>query len=302
MMSIRNFAELRSACCLGACVVAATIVVAGCGGGSNQQASTQETAAAGSAAPGGNLLDEVKRRGTLVISTDANYKPQSFRNPDGSWVGFDVDVGREVAKRLGVKPQFDTGPFDAITAGSWNGRWDVNIDSMAITKERTRVLWFTEPYYYVPASFAVHRASGAHAIQDLAGKKVGVGTATTYEDYLNGKMANARIKPPANADVVTYDTDVLALDDLAAGNGTRLDGVLTALPTIRAAINGGAPLRVIEPAAFEDSSAIALDRNSPAYSAPLLWAIDGIIHDMHRDGTLRKLSLKYYGIDLSIRR
>jgi len=53
---------------------------------------------------------------------------------------------------------------------------------------------------------------------------------------------------------------------------------------------------------FEDSSAIALDRASPVQSAPLLWSITGIVHDMHRDGTLSRLSQKYYGMDITIRR
>ncbi len=280
----------------------AAIGASGCGNGDKQQASSKPSATARAGTLSGNLLDEVRRRGILLITTDANYTPQSYRNPDGSWVGFDIDVGREVARRLGVKPQFRTAAWSVVTAGSWSGQWDVNVGSMAITKERTRVLWFTEPYYYTPASFAVHRQSTAKTIKDLAGKRLGVGAATTYEDYLNGKMANARVTPPQGTSVVTYDTDALALKDLALGDGVRLDGVLTALPTIRASIAAGLPLRAIAPPVFGDSSAIALDRNSPAYSAPLLWAIDGIIHDMHRDGFLSRLSMKYYGIDLSIRR
>ena len=290
---------------LAVCLAAANAY--GCSSGGGSGSGSGAGSAASSAPPAKvdtaeNLLAVVKRRGVLVVSTDANYKPQSYRNPDGSWIGFDIDVAREVARRLGVKPQFQTPTFDLVTAGSWQGRWDVNIDSMAITKDRGRVLWFTEPYYFVPASFAVHRDSTARRLGDLAGKKIGVGTATTYEDYLNGKMATARIPAPANAFVVGYDTDALALQDLALGNGVRLDAVLTALPTIRSAISSGLPLRVIEPPVFADSSAIALDRSSPAESAPLLWAIDGIIHDMHRDGTLRRLSLQYYGIDLTVRR
>ena len=283
-------------------VSVAAIAASACGSGGGEQQSSQPLPSATATAVGGNLLDDVKRRGVLVVSTDPNYKPQSYRNADGTWVGFDIDVAREVARRLGVKAQFESGAWGAITAGSWNGRWDVNVDSMAITKARTRVLWFTEPYYYVPASFAIHKDSTAKTIGDLAGKRLGVGVSTTYQDYLNGKMANARVKPPANTSVVAYDTDALALKDLGLGNGARLDGVLTALPTIRASIAAGLPLRFIDPPVFEDSSAIALDRNSPAYSAPLLWAIDGIIHDMHRDGFLRQLSMKYYGIDLSVRR
>ena len=249
-----------------------------------------------------NLLDEVKRRGVLVIATDPNYKPQSFREPDGSWIGFDVDVGREVAKRLGVKPQFEASAFDQVTAGNWGGRWDVNVGSMSITNARTRVLWFTEPYYFTPASFAVRDDSAAKSVNDLSGKRIGVAIATTYEDYLNGKMPTAREKAPPDSTVITYPTDTLALDDLAGADKNHLDAAMSALPTIHAAIVAGLRVRVINPPVFEDSLAIDLDRNSPLQSAPLLWAIDGIIHDMHRDGTLSRLSQKWYGIDISVRR
>src|SRR5438105_8052854 len=133
---------------------AAVVLAFGCSGQTNSGATTEPTPAASSTLVGNDLLDQVKKRGVLVISTDADYTPQSYRNADGTWVGFDIDVAREIAKRLGVKTQFVTPTFDLVTAGGWNGRWDVNIDSMAITKERARLLWFTEPYYFVPASFA----------------------------------------------------------------------------------------------------------------------------------------------------
>ena len=256
----------------------------------------------GSPSAAHNLLDEVKRRGVLVIATDPNYKPQSFREPDGDWVGFDVDVGREVAKRLGVKPQFEASAFDQVTAGSWGGRWDVHVGSMSITDARTHVLWFTEPYYFTPASFAVRDDSTAKTVNDFGGKRIGVAIATTYEDYLNGKMPTAREKAPSHSTVITYPTDTLALDDLAGANKNRLDAAMSALPTIHAAVAAGLRLRVIDPPVFEDSLAIDLDRKSPLQSAPLLWAIDGIIHDMHRDGTLSRLSQKWYGIDISVRR
>src|ERR1700730_5683213 len=99
--------------CISACFAA--IAAYGCGNSETKTASSMPSASASIAAVGGNLLDDVKRRGVLVVSTDADYKPQSFRNADGSWVGFDVDVGREVARRLGVKPQFENTNFDVIT-------------------------------------------------------------------------------------------------------------------------------------------------------------------------------------------
>lgn len=281
-------------------VLAAALAIAtACGNAQNQSGGSTSTS--GTTQPGGDsLLAQVKQRGTLIIATDANYKPQSFRNPDGTWTGFDVDVGREIAKRLGVTPQFAATNFDTVVAGNWSGRWDVNVGSMAITPKRSKVLWFTQPYYFTPASFAVNRNSAVTTVAGLAGKRIGVGVATTYEQYLKRQLFGL-VPPPQGTTVITYATDVPALQDLALGNGVKLDGVLSALTTIRAGIAGGMPLRVIEPPVFDDSSAIALDRESALDSRPLLWAVDGIVHDMHADGTLRRLSLKYYGIDLSVR-
>jgi ABC-type amino acid transport substrate-binding protein len=68
----------------------------------------------------GDLLETVMENGVLRISTDANYEPQSFREPDGSWVGFDIDVGTEIAERLGVEAEFQHQDWEIITAGSWS--------------------------------------------------------------------------------------------------------------------------------------------------------------------------------------
>ena len=81
----------------------------------------------------GDLLGTVQDRGMLRISTDADYEPQSFREPDGSWVGFDIDVGTEIAERLGVEAEFQHQDWDIITAGSWSERWDISVGSMTIT-------------------------------------------------------------------------------------------------------------------------------------------------------------------------
>lgn len=248
-------------------------------------------------------LAEVKKRGKLMIATDANYKPQSFKNPDGSWEGFDIAVGQEIAKRLGVEAEFLDISWDVITAGSWNGRWDINIGSMTVTPDRKKVILFTEPYYYTPAAFAVHKDSTAASIDDLKNKKVGVGTATTYADYLDGTLVleNETIVTPAPSGVSkqVYDTDTLALTDLALGNGTRLDAALTALPTIESAIKEGQPLKVLGAPVYYEQLAVALDKTSPEPSDSLQTAIDLVVRQMREDGTLTALSNKYYGIDLT---
>lgn len=284
---------------LACALVASTIALAVSACGSTQSGTAGASPAPTVTVAGDNLLTEVKRRGRLVVSTDADYAPQSFRNADGSWTGFDVDVAREIARRLGVTADFQNTDFGVITAGGWQGRWDVNVDSMAITPDRSKKLWFTRPYYYTPASFAVLNGSSDTTLGDLTGKRIGVGKATTYQDYLDGKLPLALVSPPHGAIAVLFGTDALALQDLARGGSPHVDAVLTALPTIRASVAAGMPLRVIGGPVFYDASAIAIDRSSPVDSSPLLWAVDAIVADMHRDGTLRRLSMKYYALDLT---
>jgi polar amino acid transport system substrate-binding protein len=288
-----------------------TLLLAACGQAAPATAPTAAPAAnttAPTAAPAANatasddLLAEVKQRGTLRISTDANYKPQSFKNADGSWEGFDIEVGREIAKRLGVQAEFLDISFDVITAGTWNGRWDINVGSMTITAERKQALLFTTPYYYTPAAFVVHNDSTATTVEELAGKNVGVGTATTYQRYLEGnlQLEGETIAVPApQATVRVYDTDLLAIDDLKLGNGTRLDAVLTALPTAENAIKEGAPLKILGKPVYYEALAVALDLKSPLDSASLQAEISTAIEAMRADGTLTRLSMQYYGVDLT---
>jgi peptide/nickel transport system substrate-binding protein len=248
-----------------------------------------------------DLLDEIMAADTLVVSTDPNYAPWSFLNDDGELDGFDVNVAQEVAARMGVELVFETPDWDMITGGNWGGRWDVSIGSMTATEQRSEVLWFTDPYYYVPASFAVHKDNTTIASPaDLGDANLGLGTATTYEDYLNGilSMLSGEIAydPPAVGEITAYTTDQEAVQDLALGDGVRLDAVMTSLPTVVGAIEEGVPLKVIGTPAFYEGLVFALDK-SRGPSDKLIAKFNEIIADMHNDGTLSELSLKWTGVD-----
>ena len=118
----------------------------------------------------------IEEKGTLTVSTDPAYPPQSELNEDtGEYEGFDIDVATEIAKRLDVEIAWEAPAWDTIIAGNWNGRWDVSVGSMTITPERAEVLDFTPPYYYTPAAIAVHEDNTTiTGATDLDGKKIGV--------------------------------------------------------------------------------------------------------------------------------
>jgi peptide/nickel transport system substrate-binding protein len=250
-----------------------------------------------------DLLDQVMAAGKLVVSTDPNYAPQSFINDEGDLDGFDVNVAQEVAERLGVEVEFVTPDWDLITAGNWGGRWDLSIGSMTPTEARAEVLWFTDPYYYTPAVFAVHRDNtDILSVDDLSGKNLGLGTATTYEAYLDGSLAimggEIMYDPPSGINVQPYSTDAEAIEDLQLGDGVRLDAVMSAQPTIQNAIDEGLPLKYVGTPAFYEPLAFALDKSRGA-SDQMLSELNSVLADMHSDGTLTELSVKWYGIDIT---
>lgn len=250
-----------------------------------------------------DLLDEVMEAGVLLVSTDPNYAPQSFLNDAGELDGFDIDVSKEVADRLGVDVEFVTPDWDMIVGGNWSARWDVSIGSMTPTEPRSEVLWFSNAYYYTPASFAVHQDNtDITSVADLSGKTLGLGTATTYEDYLNDALVmlggEVAYDAPSGVDIRPYPTDAEAIQDLALGDGVRLDAVMSAQPTIQAAIDSGVDLKYVGTPAFYEPLVFALDK-ARGPSIRMMAKLNEILADMHSDGTLTELSLEWYGIDLT---
>ena len=282
----------------------ATLLVASACGGSGGGSAGDNGGGGGGGGGGGDLLQEVKDRGVLRASTDPAYPPQSFLNNQGEYEGFDIDVTEEIAKRMGVEVEWMTPSWDVLTAGSWNGRWDLSVGSMTITPERAEVLHFTPPYYYAPAATAVHESNTdiTNLETDLDGKRIGVCGGCTYEAYLERSL-----NIPGDYEFVvddpqiqTYDTDSSAIQDLALGDGARLDAAMSSLYTLKEAQKSGTPIKVVGDPLYYEPLAAAIDKEAPADPKPLLDEVSKIIKEMHEDGTLTELSKKWYdGIDLT---
>jgi polar amino acid transport system substrate-binding protein len=272
------------------------LLVVACGGGSGGSESGDG---------GGDLLQEVKDRGVLRVSTDPAYPPQSFQTQSGEFKGFDIDVTEEIAKRMGVKVEWKTPDWTVITSGNWQGRWDVSVGSMTVTPARKEVLYFTPAYYYAPAAAAVHKENTdiTNLETDLDGKRIGVCAACTYEQYLDRTLTipGEEIEFVVdNPQIQTYDTDTSAIQDLELGDGVRLDAVMSALPTLQGAIEEGKPIKIVGDPLYYEPLAAAIDKQAPSDPKPLLNEISRIIEEMHQDGTLSELSKKWYdGTDLT---
>jgi polar amino acid transport system substrate-binding protein len=303
----------RGLIALGALAASSVLLVACGGGGSSTTSSSAapaESSAATSAAPAESseaapvadgLLGQILETGVLRVSTDPAYPPQSsYDEATGEWQGFDIDVANEIAARMGVVTQWETPSWDVITAGSWNDRWDVSVGSMSITEERAKVLDFTEPYYFTLAGLAVQADSDIESIDQLSGKRIGVCGACTYEFYLNRTLVipgfDFEFLVPEDAEIVTYDTDSTALQDLKLG---RVDAVMSATSTIEEAIKKGKEIRLLGGPIFPEPCSVAVDKSSSLPVDSLVVELDRIISEMHADGTLSELSMKWYGVDIT---
>ena len=286
-------------------IAVVALVLSACGGG-------------GSTAD--NLLDDIKSRGYILVSTDPNYEPQSFLNTDGKRLdgtkcpsdalttaemqGFDVDVAIAIGDALGVETCFATPNWDVITAGNWADKWDISVGSMTITTERQKILDFSEPYYYTPAVIAVAEDSAYASVDDLAGMALCAGASTTYEIWLSqGDMglpaSSIYAQPPAGITVVPLDTDQECAQALAAGR-EDFAGYVTSQTVVNANIAAGLPVKQLGGAVFSEDLAAAFDKSSTLPTASLRAEVDKIITGMHSDGSLTALSMKWFEEDITM--
>ena len=254
-----------------------------------------------------DLLGEITSRGTIRISTDPNYAPQSFLDESGNFVGFDVDVAQEIAKRLGVEVEFVTPDWDLITAGNWGGQWDMSVGSMTITTARQEILDFASPsYYYTPAQFAAVNGSGIETLDDLDGATVCVGASTTYESWLIGDMEGLGLPaasfyvdgPPADVSIIPLSTDNDCAQQIQAGRH-EFQAFLTSNTVVEAAIAQGVPVHKVGTPVFSENLAVAFDKSASRDVSSLVEKVSGIIADMHEDSTLSGLSIEWFGEDLT---
>jgi polar amino acid transport system substrate-binding protein len=287
----------------------AALLVAACGSAATptQAPATEAPASEGPAMPDPeSLLGKILAAGKIRISTDPNYKPFSYLDDNQQYDGFDIKTAEEVAKRLGemyntpLEIEWVTPSWDLITSGNWGGRWDISIGSMSVTGKRAQVVDFADPYYYDFGGVAVPKDSTVTSIDELAGKRICVGSSTTYEQWLSGQLEIVdpnMLQPPAGAEVTPLETDNLCVQAQASGRG--FDAIAANANGINDWVKEGLPVKLLDIGPiFTVSVSFALDRSGPP-TADMLTALNKIVAEMHADGTLSKLSTEYLSRDVT---
>jgi polar amino acid transport system substrate-binding protein len=252
-------------------------------------------------AQAGDTLDRVMRKQLLVEVTDQAYPPFSKLDEKGEMVGFDIDVAREIAKRLNVDMKVETPSWEILAAGRWQGRYDLCVCSMTPTEERKEVLDFIAKYYDSPAVIVTHADNvSIKAPADLNGKMVGVEAATTYEKYLQKTLNIQGADPIAygfeSVKIRPYESEVTAYQDLGLGDGKRLDAIIANYMNAKEQVEkSDGKFKIVGEPLFKEAIWIAADKGDAEWNDK----IRGIVKDMIADGTLTKISEKWVGVDIS---
>ncbi|PTB17442.1 cystine ABC transporter substrate-binding protein [Trinickia symbiotica] len=234
-----------------------------------------------------DLLDAVKARGTLMIGMEGTYPPFDYRDSQGVLQGFDVDVARALAEKLGVKPEFYTGDWSGLIGGLQAGKFDVVINQVTITQQRRQSLDFSPPYAYSAVQVLEKKDDKAEyqSLDELKGKRVAVTLGSNFADLA---------KSVPGIIVQTYPGMSEALSDLVGG---RADAYLNdrlfvpyLIKTSKVPVRGGALLKNTS-----DEIGIPYRKGNPKFTA----AIDEAMMSMRNDGTLAAISKKWFGVDVS---
>jgi polar amino acid transport system substrate-binding protein len=280
---------------------------AGCGG-----EDTPATAArAGD--PATDKLAQIIARGTLVGYHEADYPPQSM-DVEGATrpartkcaetqltanqvTGFDSETSKLVAEGLGVEACFATPSWTEVTSGNWGDRWDIAYGSGSINADRMQRLYMTQPYYAVPNYYFVAADLPARHAADLDGKRIGACASCSHEAYLKGTLEIPGIEISVNVEhpqLVTYETEGPGLAATAKG---KIDAFLAAEPVGQGQIARGVDLRRLPEVAFTYYPSGFVDKSSGLHSRAFVDEVDEIIQRAQADGTLKKLSLEFFGRD-----
>lgn len=230
-------------------------------------------------------LSRVKKAGEISFAMSGGYPPFNFYNDSNELAGFDVDVAREVAKRLGVSLKPVTTEWSGIIEGLRSGAYDGILGSMAVTDKRLEVVDFSTPYYYSGAQVLVKKGAAYSEPMQLKGKIIGVVTGTTFAKDAEKLGAG---------DVKLYKDDTHTLTEL---NNGVVDGVITdRVVGVNAMNSGKFDITLLGMPLRGEDIAVAFRKGDDT----LLTEVNKVLTAMHADGTLSELSRKWLKTDITV--
>ncbi|SDO02033.1 amino acid ABC transporter substrate-binding protein, PAAT family [Psychrobacillus sp. OK028] len=220
--------------------------------------------------------------GKLTFAMSGLLKPLNYKD-NGKLVGFDVEIGTEIAKRIGLEPNPVTNPWETILQGLKGNKYDVIIGSMTATEERSKQVDFSDPYYISGAQiFVAETNDTVKTKDDLGGKSIGVMQASTHKE----------VAETLSNEVKGYPSEIFALQDLIPG---RIDAVITdKIVGVSAIKEQGMKIKTVDGVLNREEIAVAINKDHQA----LLDKINEAIAEIIEDGTYEKISMKWFGVNI----
>lgn len=234
------------------------------------------------------LLKQVLNKGTLVAGMEGNWAPWSYHDLDTNEViGYDADTARAIGEKLGVEVQIVEAPWESLFAGLDDGRYDIVINGVEVTDERSEKYDFSEPYAYIHTALVVRKDNEEiKSFDDLKGKKTVNSIGSTYMELAESYGASA-------AGVSTLNDTIQNVID------GRADATLNADVSIYDYLNQQPDANIKIVATTEDASHVAIPIRKGDETASFEKAVNAAIEELKADGTLADLSEKYFGSDVT---
>ncbi|MEO2206028.1 transporter substrate-binding domain-containing protein [Paenibacillus pabuli] len=274
-----NGKKMRKSWMLTAILLMVVLVVSACGSKTTDSGSGNEAKAS-------NELEQIKSAGTMKVGMMGTYAPYNFLNDKKEMDGFDADIAREVAKRLGVEVEFVSQEFSGLIPSLQSKKIDAVISQMTITDERKQALDFSEGYITNQVKIIVKSDNNdITKLEDFKGKTIGVGLGTNDETYLRNEV----LPKVGDFTIKTYDDVISSLKDLNAG---RIDATINNLYALKPIVDAnGFDIKAVGEPIKSDQAGIAVRKNNPELVAALNDALQG----MKDDGTYNTIFKKWFG-------
>ena len=281
-MKRRTFISLMSVM-----AAAGVLTLAGCSSNSGSSAAASGAASSAASTGAADQLAAIQTNGKLVVALEGAWQPWSYHDESDTLVGYDVEVSRAIAEKLGVEPEYVESDWDSLFAGLDAGRFDIVCNGVEVTDERAKTYNFTTPYGYIHTALAVRKDNeDIKSFEDLKGKTTANSLASTYMELAESYGAT----------VQGIDTLEETIQLLTAG---RIDATLNADVSFYDYLNVHPEADFKLVAQTEDASHVAIPVRKGDDSASLLEAINTAIDELRADGTLKALGEKYFGQDIS---
>ena len=240
-----------------------------------------------SAEESGDLLSRIQERGTIVVGLEGDWAPWSYVGEDDELTGYDVEVAKAIADKLGVEVQIVPGEWDGLFAGMDAGRYDLVINGVEVTEDRAEKYDFADPYAYIRTALIVRGDNdNIHTFEDLKGKKTANSIASTYMNLAESYGATCY-------GVATLD------ETLTMVLQGRVDATLNAIVSYTDYMSQHPDSNLKVVATTEDASNVAIPMRKGDDTATLREAVNQAIAELREEGTLSELSIRFFGEDIS---